>query len=658
MKEYQKLRRPLALAGLAIVLLFASVGMTSSQESFVQLDISGATLEGKYLLGAVKGPDATLIHPGLQVYRADIEEGDLRITTGLESGTSFAKYQGNRTLSIEVGPSVYPGKFPVMPLKGDLFASGPISQGPKIDATFRWNSSNMSHATFPIRLGNIVTPSSGPHFLKTEVLILPKDVSMSVSGIYGRSKADPTLQYSPDYPGGSNVTLIGVSGLSPFAEWISINLDGKPLSKAQWVPNPEFGFYQDPPPLDPAPGTWIRRDPIDPTDLPFSSDVGYLNTDTGQFLSSHFRSQSAYIGPPKDIETGIHEVTLTAKPYPLLGSSVGGINILGITGSEGRTLTAEFLLFGPKFNLSQQQVAPGETLTIDGSGFAPNSRVKIFAQVETSGRDIPEGEIRPWIKPPANLPAEPSSREIREVELGSAATDSTGGFTQQVQVPPYDSDFFKDIWSVFKTVPARGSIRVKIDDLDFQSDYSSTYVPEILYGVNESITYTPPGITTPPSPGVTALPPGNITAVPGAVGTAPGPGAGVSPSPTAPPAGAVQPGMENDIDRPGNDYRNFDLSSPDPALCKQECDDDPNCKAFTYVKPGFQGSSARCWLKNVVPNAVPSSCCISGVKEEVTGTQVLDHSMASSVDESTNDVITRTNVFSSTDSKAYSWLSL
>lgn len=124
--------------------------------------------------------------------------------------------------------------------------------------------------------------------------------------------------------------------------------------------------------------------------------------------------------------------------------------------------------------------------------------------------------------------------------------------------------------------------------------------------------------------------------------------------------GAVQVGMENDVDRPGNDYSNFDLPSPDPALCKQACDNDSNCKAFTYVRPGFQGTSARCWLKNAVPNPVPGNCCISGVKEEVnvTETQILDHAMASSVDESTNEVITRTNAFSSTDSRAYSWLSL
>jgi hypothetical protein len=38
--------------------------------------------------------------------------------------------------------------------------------------------------------------------------------------------------------------------------------------------------------------------------------------------------------------------------------------------------------------------------------------------------------------------------------------------------------------------------------------------------------------------------------------------------------------------------------------------------------------------------------------------QILDHRMASNVDESTNNVVTRTNTFSSTDSKVYSWLSL
>jgi len=40
------------------------------------------------------------------------------------------------------------------------------------------------------------------------------------------------------------------------------------------------------------------------------------------------------------------------------------------------------------------------------------------------------------------------------------------------------------------------------------------------------------------------------------------------------------------------------------------------------------------------------------------GTYIIDNNMASNVDESTNRVITRTHEFSSTDIKAYSWLSL
>ncbi len=75
-------------------------------------------------------------------------------------------------------------------------------------------------------------------------------------------------------------------------------------------------------------------------------------------------------------------------------------------------------------------------------------------------------------------------------------------------------------------------------------------------------------------------------------------------------------GLENNIDRPGMDYKDVDLASPNPSLCEKACENDPDCKAFTYVKPGYQGTSARCWLKNGVPDAVPAECCISGQKSE------------------------------------------
>jgi hypothetical protein len=81
--------------------------------------------------------------------------------------------------------------------------------------------------------------------------------------------------------------------------------------------------------------------------------------------------------------------------------------------------------------------------------------------------------------------------------------------------------------------------------------------------------------------------------------------------------GATAPaaGMEQDTDRPGSDYRDFDLARPEPALCQAACTKGEQCKAWTYVKPGVQGDKARCWLKSEVPDAAPSDCCVSGVKK-------------------------------------------
>jgi hypothetical protein len=72
--------------------------------------------------------------------------------------------------------------------------------------------------------------------------------------------------------------------------------------------------------------------------------------------------------------------------------------------------------------------------------------------------------------------------------------------------------------------------------------------------------------------------------------------------------------MEANTDRPGLDYRSFDLPAANPALCEKTCAQEVQCKAWTYVKPGVQGPKARCWVKNAVPAAKRDACCVSGVK--------------------------------------------
>jgi hypothetical protein len=72
--------------------------------------------------------------------------------------------------------------------------------------------------------------------------------------------------------------------------------------------------------------------------------------------------------------------------------------------------------------------------------------------------------------------------------------------------------------------------------------------------------------------------------------------------------------LEVDVERRGSDYRSFDLATPNPEHCRDTCLVEPQCVAFTYVNPGMQGPSARCWLKNSAPPVTPNTCCISGVK--------------------------------------------
>jgi hypothetical protein len=72
--------------------------------------------------------------------------------------------------------------------------------------------------------------------------------------------------------------------------------------------------------------------------------------------------------------------------------------------------------------------------------------------------------------------------------------------------------------------------------------------------------------------------------------------------------------LEVNTNRQGSDYRSFDLASGRPEECRDTCGVEPQCLAFTFVNPGVQGPSARCWLKSAVPPPTADACCVSGVK--------------------------------------------
>jgi hypothetical protein len=68
----------------------------------------------------------------------------------------------------------------------------------------------------------------------------------------------------------------------------------------------------------------------------------------------------------------------------------------------------------------------------------------------------------------------------------------------------------------------------------------------------------------------------------------------------------IRAGLEWGIDRAGSDLGppiefNHFSEQPGPERCQMECENNPQCRAFTYVPWTFPDTNARCWLKSGVP---------------------------------------------------------
>lgn len=81
--------------------------------------------------------------------------------------------------------------------------------------------------------------------------------------------------------------------------------------------------------------------------------------------------------------------------------------------------------------------------------------------------------------------------------------------------------------------------------------------------------------------------------------------------------GVIEPrggATEFGVDRSGGDYRHFDMpADPTGKRCQAACEAEERCRAWTYVRPGYVGTSAVCYLKNRITRPARRPCCISGV---------------------------------------------
>lgn len=79
-----------------------------------------------------------------------------------------------------------------------------------------------------------------------------------------------------------------------------------------------------------------------------------------------------------------------------------------------------------------------------------------------------------------------------------------------------------------------------------------------------------------------------------------------------PPAYAV--GVDG-FDLPGSDYYGFNADSA--FVCRNTCGADSRCQAWTWVKPGIQGPTGRCYLKGRLPDLVKNAGCVSGPRNYI-----------------------------------------
>ena len=80
-------------------------------------------------------------------------------------------------------------------------------------------------------------------------------------------------------------------------------------------------------------------------------------------------------------------------------------------------------------------------------------------------------------------------------------------------------------------------------------------------------------------------------------------------------AGAQEPGRSNSRSTaPAATIATWTSRPTRPARsARQACEAEQRCRAWTYVRPGYLGPSARCFLKERVTTPRRKPCCVSGV---------------------------------------------
>ena len=435
---------------LAIVL---AIALHAPAQEVGAIRVSGATLEGEYwgALYTLKTctdctsaldhePDGPVIEATLlRIYRADSNTGTITVEAVLRALAEFRTQLGEQILQrINV----------VHPFETALCAedSGPPSQELRAAVSFEWEP-GLCEVVVPVNItmgantwgstllwenGIAVTPT-----IQVRIIILPPEPNLMLNPSHEADGIAGPLLVLRD-SAGLSFTLRGC-GVSPILKLGTVRLDGTELIESPYPEESPFGPVA-------APGHFITQR-LQPTGEPLI-DVGAVGMSAAAWISNVAGccrgSTSATLSLPEDLPLGRHRLNVTFEPVGIVPSPLSSSTASPIE------IEQAFILFGPEISLSSESLSPGDGLEIRGTGFPPNSTVRVFARVRILGSDD------------------------REIDLGTAMTHLDGSFDETFQLPDEGSDFWLDLalWKLDSPRPHQGLIRVFINDPEFHLGFA------------------------------------------------------------------------------------------------------------------------------------------------------------------------------------------
>jgi hypothetical protein len=459
------------------VLAWLAVAQPALAQPFLTDQVGNAQLRASYFAATWAPPPgqswSTLQGHLIDVYRATIDDGTITL------GATLAANSAPRTA---LGPSSSQTLY-IRHVAGTVAADTDLGTPDKqlaVEVALPWDKAPTIF-TYPlvlaydVEVANLYATCGAVYgcTVKHTILVLPKRAAIAIGGI---ERSVPTLFYRQ-----TKYFDLASAGISPFAEWESISLDGVAMTKVPFMTNygipPALQWYRHP--VRPGDATQ-SGDPLPPTGLVIPSS----NESIEKFLDcggGGCGTHQARIGLGESaIPTGLHTLTLHTRPYA--SGTYGYFQTQADVGAgladDTSDLTTQFIVFDPQMQVTPTEAGPGQTITVTGSGFAPNSQVRFRAGLESYSR---------------------------YAVIGTARTDVTGSFEAHPTLPPASDAFFTDVIRFGAWV---GSLQVDVDDAQFLADhfggvpqYDSSPMTYLPVATATTTTTIPTGVTTTTLPG-------------------------------------------------------------------------------------------------------------------------------------------------------------